>query len=127
MRAMIWVAAVTAALMALIGGFCGAYSSDTSRELREQVTQMTAVVRSGDGEAAMAEALRLEDAWREKSAMLSLWVNHQDIDDVSVGIQQLKVSVEEGETYFALRYLAELDEALAHLYHRDAFMLRNIL
>ena len=127
MRAMIWVVAVTAVLVALIGGFCGAYSSDASQAMRNRVTEMNAVVRSGNTEAAMAEALQLEAEWQEKSALLSLWVNHQDIDDVSIGIQQLKVSIEEGEDYFALRYLAELDEALAHIYHRDAFKLRNIL
>ena len=127
MRAMIWVVAVTAALVALIGGFCGAYSSNTSQALRSRVMEMNAVVLSGNAEAAMAQALRLEEAWQEKSALLCLWVNHQDIDDVSVGIQQLKVSIEVGETHDALRYLAELDEALAHIYHRDAFKLRNIL
>ena len=124
---MIWVVAVTAALVALIGGFCGAYSSDTSQALRNRVMEMNAVVRTGNTDAAMAQALQLEEAWQEKSALLCLWVNHQDIDDVNVGIQQLKVSIEVGETHDALRYLAELDEALAHIYHRDAFKLRNIL
>ena len=65
--------------------------------------------------------------WEEKSALLSLWVNHGDVDEVSLGLERLETALEQEERFLSLLYATELGEAVSHLYHRDALMLSNIL
>ena len=116
MRAMIWVVVGVTALMAVIGLSCGYTSKQVSESMRQEALGLVQAVKAGNRETAMTGTLQLAEKWQDTRKLLCLWVNHQDLDAVSVGLQQLKVSVEAGETYHALLYLAELDEALALIY-----------
>lgn len=127
MRAMTATVLVSLALMLALGLYCGAYSKDISEEMQGQVREMRGEIQAGSLSAARRRTADMRRDWEEKSALLSLWVNHGDVDEVSLGLERLETALEQEERFFAMLYAAELGEAASHLYHRDALMLSNIL
>jgi len=109
----------------------GLYFEESSKHVSEsfiiRIEEAEAAIKEEKWEEALGLIQGIEKEWAERSRVLSMWVNHGDVDDVSVGLAQLRVSAEEKEKYHALLYAAELDEALSLIYHRDALALKNIL
>ena len=127
MRAMTATVIVSFALMLALGLYCGAYSKGVSEEMQGQVREMRGEIQAGSLETALWRTADMRRGWEEKSALLSLWVNHGDVDEVSLGLERLETALEQEERFLSLLYAAELGEAVSHLYHRDALMLSNIL
>lgn len=126
MRGILITLAVTLALILGIGIFSGNYSRFVSEEMQGQMKQMETLIRDGEFAKSGRMLKDLQESWQQRSNILSMWVNHGDVDDVSCGLRQLEVSLEQRQPYFSLLYAAEVQEALAHIYHRDALMLKNI-
>ena len=127
MRGMMATVAVTLALVLAIGFLCGAHSKSASEDYQVAVEEVATAIRQERWEDALTMARQAEQNWQEEGATLAMWVNHQDLDEVSLGFAQLRVSIEQRETYHALRCIAELEEGLSLIYQRDAFSLKNIL
>ena len=126
MRGMLITLGVTLALILGIGIFSGNYSRFVGDEMQGQMKNMETIIRDGEFARARQMLTDIKKIWQQRSDILSMWVNHADVDNVSGGLRQLEVSLQEEETYFSLLYAAELQEALSHIYHRDALMLKNI-
>ena len=124
---MAWVAAAALALILSIGIFCGTYSSRVSEEMRARVSTVASLSEGADTEQALARVRELMGDWEKRSGLIAMWVNHEDVDEVSIGLERLLTALEAEEPFFTRVYLAQLQEALSHIYHRDAFQLKNIL
>ena len=120
---MVWVVLAAFALILCIGIFCGAYSSRISEEMQARVSTVASLAEEADTAQALARTRDLMGDWEKRSGLIAMWVNHEDVDEVSLGLERLEAE----EPFFARLYLAQLQEALSHIYHRDAFQLKNIL
>lgn len=127
MRGMTATVCVSLALIVGIGLACGVYSHRISQEYTVAVERIAAEIRMENWEESLGMARALGQSWQERSDLLSMWVNHADVDAVTVGMAQFQASIEAREKYHSLLYSAELEEALALIYFRDAFALKNIL
>ena len=127
MRGMTVTVAIAFCLALGLGIYCGERSRIVSEEFIVRIEEIAVWVQQEQWDNAMAELRATEKAWEDQSRTLSMWVNHGDVDAVSVGLAQLRISLQEKEAYHALLYAAELDEALSLIYHRDTLMLKNIL
>lgn len=124
---MLFVVAGTLALILLIGIFCGMYSSRISEEMQARAATVASLFAAGSSREALSCARDLMGDWERRSGLISMWVNHEDVDEVSANLERLLVALEEEERFFVWLYLSQLQEAFSHLYHRDAFQLKNIL
>lgn len=127
MRGMTVTVAVTFALVLAIGLLCGGYSQRASEEFKVRIEEIAALLGQEQWKEALSLCRETEQHWEEKGRTLAMWVNHEDVDDVSVGLAQLRVAIQGQERYFALLYAAELEEALTLIYQRDALTLKNVL
>ena len=127
MRGMMVTVAVAFILALGLGIYCGEKSRILSEEFIVRIEEIAAAVKQEKWEKALALERETEQAWESQSKTLSMWVNHGDVDEVSVGLAQLRISLQEREKYHVLLYAAELNEALTLIYHRDALALKNIL
>lgn len=127
MRGMTATVVISFLLVLVLGICCGERSRIVSEDFILRIEEAATAVKQEKWERALELARETEKAWQEQSAALAMWVNHGDVDDVSVGLSQFRVSIDEKEKYHALLYAAELDEALSLIYHRDALALKNIL
>ena len=127
MQRMVIISALAFLLIVLIGGFCGIKSREISEEYQLAMEEIEALAETGAWEAALSLAQRAEETWNEKSRMLGMWVNHGDLDEVSGGLLHIKTALAEKKLFETMIYCREVHFALSHLYHRDAFSLKNIL
>ena len=127
MRGMIIAVAISFFLALGMGIYCGESSRQVSEEFIVRIEEVAAAIQMEQWESALQLIRAAEKAWENQSKTLAMWVNHGDVDEVSVGLTQLRISLQEKEKYHALLYAAELNEALALIYHRDALALKNIL
>lgn len=109
------------------GIFSGNYSLFVSGEMQDQVAVMEEKVTKAQWTEAETMVLQMEQAWQQRGDILSMWVNHGDVDDVSAGLKKLRVAVAAREPFYTLLCAAEVKEALDHVYHRDSLRLKNIL
>ena len=126
MRAIAWTTAVSLALILALGLGCGAYSRGVSREFTEGLRAAEENIQSEAWDKALSSAEGMKKAWEEKAELLSLWVNHAAVDEVTVAFSQLRVAVLQKEACHALLFAAQLREALALIDSQDAFALKNV-
>jgi len=110
-----------------LGIFCSLYTSHLHHEYRLQIESVSSAIQEESWESALNKTRSLEESWKRHAKFLSLFTAHNEVDAVSLGLTQLRVSIEENERYHALLYAAELCETLALIDSRDAFVLKNIL
>ena len=127
MRGMLITVILSFLLVLGMGIYFGMSSKNVSEAFIIYIEEAEAAIQEEEWEEALRLIRAIEKEWEKRSRVLSMWVNHGDVDDVSVGLAQLRISAEEKEKYHALLYAAELDEALSLIYHRDALALKNIL
>lgn len=127
MRGLTVTVAVSFLLILGIGLFSGNYSHFVSEEMQGQTKLMERMIASGQWAEAGKMAEEMEKTWQTRGDILSMWVNHGDVDDVSAGLKRLRVSIEAREPFHSLLCAAEVGEALDHVYHRDSLRLKNIL
>ena len=127
MRGLTLTVLISFALILGIGLFSGNYSRFISEEMQARTELLAQRIASGDWTEADGMAQEMARAWQKRGDVLSMWVNHGDVDDVSTGLEKLQVSIEARESFYSLLCAAELREALDHVYHRDSLRLKNIL
>lgn len=127
MRGTLVTVAIVLCLLLLIGFYTGAQSKQTTKEYSRAADELETLVRAGEWEKAQDSLKTLKDAWEERSALLQTWVNHSDVDTVSLALRELSCALETKEFFYALTCMEEFKEGISHIYHRDAFALKNIL
>ena len=125
MKKTVWVLVVTVSLVLLLGLVCSFVSRNTVDGMKKKTVRIANFVREGKYDGALEETDRLLDDWEKRSDLLQLWTVHEDVDEVTVLLGTLKVSLQEREKLHVLLACAELDQAIDHLYHRDALKLQN--
>ena len=126
MRKTLVTVAVSLALLLLIGFYTGGESRRTTREFSRAADELDTLVRAGEWESAQESLKTLRDAWEKRSDLLQTWVNHADVDTVSLAFRELSCALEMRETFYAMTAMEELREGVSHIYHRDSFALKNI-
>ena len=127
MRGLIWTVSVSLLLIVGIGVFSGRYSDFVSDEMRGQLTRLEEKIRDTQWTEASQMAEDMEKSWQRRGDVLSMWVNHADVDDVRTGLKRLRVAIRAQDALQTFLSAADLSEALDHVYHRDALRLKNIL
>ena len=127
MRGLIWTVSVSLLLIVGIGVFSGRYSDFVSDEMRGQLTRLEEKIRDTQWTEASQMAEDMEKSWQRRGDVLSMWVNHADVDDVRMGLKRLRVAIRAQDALQTFLSAADLSEALDHVYHRDALRLKNIL
>jgi len=127
MRSMIITVAIALTAVIAIGLFCGFYSLYTSEKFQIRVEEVSALIRQQCWEEALSLTRQIEKDWEKSSGLLSMWVSHENADDVGISLSRLSISISQQEEYHALLYIAELSSSLTMIYQKDAFSLKNIL
>ena len=127
MRAL-WIKVfVSLALLMLIGFYTAHESAEATKEYTAFASELEAQIEDGRWEEARAGLAEAAEKFEERGDVLQTWVNHADVDVVSLALRELKRALKEEERLYALLILEEFKEGVSHLYHRDAFALKNIL
>ena len=127
MRYMTVTLLVSLCLALGFGIFCCQYTARLHDEYRQQIESVSSAIQKESWEDALNMTRALEETWEQHAKLLSLFTDHHHVDAVSLGLSQLRVSIQERERYHALLYAAEIGETLALIDSRDAFVLKNIL
>ncbi|MBQ4075474.1 MAG: DUF4363 family protein [Clostridia bacterium] len=126
MRSMIITVCISLLLVIAIGVFCGISSLHTSQNFQIRMEEISALISLRRWEEALQHARSAQQDWEEKSPLLSMWVSHENVDEVGIGLSHLSISIQQQEEYHALLYIAEICESLSLIYQKDAFSLKNI-
>lgn len=126
MRSMIITVCLSLLLVIAIGVFCGISSLHTSQNFQIRMEEISALISLRRWEEALQHARSAQQDWEEKSPLLSMWVSHENVDEVGIGLSHLSISIQQQEEYHALLYIAEICESLSLIYQKDAFSLKNI-
>lgn len=127
MRRSLIVSLVILLLVAVIGGLCEAYNGDLARRYTEGLAPLESDLRVGRWQQAAAQAEALARQWEGEQTWVQLWVNHAETDAVTRALHGLITSARLQDRLSAMLYFDECMENFAHLHHRDAFTLKNIL
>ncbi len=68
-----------------------------------------------------------QESWKETEPWLETLINHEDTDNVTIALLQLKAGIRAQDQPACFEACALLREHARHLYHRDAFTLENVL
>ena len=126
MRYLTVTVAVALALLIGAGVYCTLYSKRVSDDYKALAAQVERDARLEAWPSAQEKALRLAAAWRETGDVLSMWVNHADVDDVTIALSRLQIALEMRDAAESLSIIAELNENLSHIYHRDSLSLKIV-
>ncbi len=126
MRGTLATVAVSLAILLFVGFYTGNQSRRTTAEFSRAVDELDTLVRAGKWENAEEGLKNLQQAWEERSELLQTWVNHADVDTVSLAFRELSCALEMHEAFYAMTSMEELREGISHIYHRDSFALKNI-
>lgn len=127
MRSMIFTVIASLAVVIGIGLFCGFYSLRTGENFQIRAEEISVLVRQQRWDEALSQSLQMEKDWEKISRLLSMWVSHESVDDVGIGLSRLSISLRMQEEYHSLLYIAEISTSLSMIYQKDAFSLKNIL
>lgn len=127
MRGLTWTVIISFLLILGIGIFSGRYSHFISDEMRGQLRPMGRHIQGEQWDEAARMAEEMEKTWQKRGDILSMRVNHGDVDEVSAGLLRLRASLEARDEFHSLLYAAELSGAVSRVYHRNSLQLKNIL
>ncbi len=127
MKRSLIVAVVILILVAAVGGGCEYYTHRLVHACQATLTRAAGDVAVGRWQDALEGAEQLSLRWEGACAWIQLWVNHADTDAVSHALRGLLASLNQRDRLSSMLYYGECVENFAHLHHRDAFTLKNIL
>ena len=127
MRRCLTVSLVILLLVAAVGGGCEWYTAHAVAAYRQALLPVEAAMAAGGWQKAQALAESVATRWERDYALVQLWVNHADADAVSRALRGLITAIVQRDRLSALLYYGDCVENFAHLHHRDAFTLKNIL
>ncbi len=114
-------------LVAAVGGACEKYNADLTARYRRLLLPVETAMAREDWREAGALAQQICDRWQRESGWVQLWINHGDTDAVSHALRGLCAAIAQRDRLSAALYWGDCLENFAHLHHRDAFTLKNIL
>lgn len=127
MRTGLWISLV---LLALTIG-CGCLEEKETRWLSQRYTSAAKEIKAMSESAQWPRARETLSAyltsWEKTVPWLQVFINHEDIDNVTLALVRLQATLEAQEQSACLEACAELHEHAQHLYHRGAFTLGNVL
>lgn len=127
MRRSVIVSVAVLLFVAAVGGLAEGYNGDVALRYGDSLRPLGAAISQEDWQ----EAQRLADAvftrWEGETAWIQLWINHADTDAVTRALRSLQTAIRARDALSAQLYLGDCVENFAHLHHRDAFTLKNIL
>ena len=127
MRTGLWISLV---LLAVTIG-CGVYSAHGIRQVSERYVSAAEELQSMTEHAEWARAAgtvaAYQESWEKTVPLLQMLINHEDTDNVTLSIVQLRAAIRAEDQAGCFMACAELRENAQHLYHRDAFTLGNVL
>ena len=127
MKRSLIVAVVILILVAAMGGGCEYYTHRLVRSCQAALTDIAGSMAKEQWQAAVDGVERLSLRWERVCSWVQLWVNHADTDAVSHALRGLLASLNQRDRLSSMLYYGECVENFAHLHHRDAFTLKNIL
>ena len=127
MRMLLSTVLISFFLALLLVLFCSIASHDISNQFIRKIDQADSLIQQHRWPEAAELISDVSQHWQQKSMLLSMWVCHQEVEQVAAGLTLLSISVENQELYHARLYAAEISAALSLIDHRDAFALKNIL
>lgn len=127
MRRSLIVSLLILAFTAAVGGTCEWYNGDLARRYAEGLLSVSEALSGERWEEAGRQVSALSQRWNREKTWVQLWVNHAETDAVTYALRGLEVSIRERDRLSAWLYYGESGENFAHLHHRDAFTLKNIL
>lgn len=127
MRSLIITLLCCFALVMGLSLFCGISSRNASRQYQERLEEIQIAIQDKQWNQAKRLSVQTEKDWKDQSPFLSMWVHHDIVDSITIGLSQLIISIENQEEYHTLLYLAEIGESVSFIYQKDAFSLKNIL
>lgn len=127
MRRCVIVIAVILALVVCAGGLCEGYNSALVRRYRQVLLPISAAIQQENWQEAARQTAALAQQWDREAGWVQLWIHHAETDAVSHALNGLSASLAARDTLSSWLYYGECIENFAHLHHRDAFTLKNIL
>ena len=127
MRRSVTVAAVILVLVLAVGGGCEWANGRLVRKYQLQLLRVGSALAEEQWQAARRSAEQLSADWERESAVVQLWVNHGDTDAVTHALRGLVSAIALRDSLSSLLFYGDCMENFAHLHHRDAFTLKNIL
>lgn len=112
----------------LVGGW---YSSEEIQRVSDRYVsaaeELLSMAERGDWARAEETASAYLETWEQTVPVLQMIINHDDTDDVTLSLVQLRAAIRAQDEAGCFVACAELRENAGHLYHRDAFTLANVL
>ena len=118
---------ILTSLVLLLGISCEYASHRIATRFQSKMLQVGLALSEENWDKALLHAANIHAAWQESNRLVQLWINHEDIDDVTEGLLLLRSAVIARDFSAALAAYNQCVENFGHLHHRDAFTLRNIL
>ena len=127
MRTGLWISlALLCATIAL-----GCWEEHETKRLSQQYISAAEELRTlseiADWNRASAVSTAYLDNWQRTVPWLQMLINHEDIDDITLALGQLKAAIDAKDQSACFSACAELKENARHIFHRDAFTLGNVL
>lgn len=127
MRRRLIVSLVILLFVGAVGGSTEAYNTSMVRRYKNELLLTADAVSREDWAAASRSVENLSMQWEKECSWVQLWVNHAETDAVSRSLQGLLTALGQRDLLSVRLYYGECVENFAHLHHRDAFTLKNIL
>ena len=127
MRRSIIVALAVAIVTLALGLFSEGRISALAEGCQQGLYRVGESLNAEDWTRAQAQTTALLARWEKEIDAVQLWVNHEDACAVTRSLRGLLASLTLRDSLSSLLYYGECMENFAHLYHRDAFTLKNIL
>lgn len=127
MKTGIWISMALLVLTIALGVWSGAEMRALSEEYAENAEELRLLAESENWEGAQQRLQKCQTAWQQKVPWLQTLINHDDVDAVTMALKKIEAGLLSRERSLCLEACAELGENAAHLYHRDALTLGNVL
>lgn len=75
---------------------------------------------------AKKKAEELSENWNEFESKAAYYVEHNELEKVSLKVRLIKKTIDIDETDLTVEYLEEIKFLLAHIYDKDKLRLKNI-
>lgn len=109
----------------------GVYTADQVERVSQRyisaAEEMLVLTEKADWPRAGETADAYQETWDEAVRWLQTLINHEDTDNVTIALLQLKAGIQAQDQAACFEACLLLREHARHLYHRDAFSLGNVL
>lgn len=127
MRTGTWMAVILLALVLAVGAADAWITAGISQEYTAAAEAMLKAAKKQDWQDVLEQEETVLQSWQEKMEWLQMLVDHDALDDVTMALFSVRAAAETEDAAGAVMGCYQLREAAAHIHHRDAFSLGNLL